>query len=151
MASYSIKVGNVELVSVSDGFPIRLPLMLFPDTTIEQWREFPELLKEGDQIGSRWGTTVVRSAGKLIVVDTGLQAPDGILMEDMKAKGVQPEEVDFVVFTHLHPDHVGSGGGGTSADAVAEPHRTGAGGRCGEVQAGQRPVARRARHLHPAD
>ena len=107
MPSYSIKVGNVELVSVSDGFPTRSPFMPFPDTTIEQWREFPELLKEGDQIGSRYGTTAVRSGGKLIIVDTGLQAPDGILMEDMKAKGVEPEEVDLVVFTHLHPDHVG--------------------------------------------
>ncbi len=49
----------------------------------------------------------MRSGGKLIIVDTGLQAPDGILMEDMKAKGVNREEVDLVVFTHLHPDHVG--------------------------------------------
>ena len=107
MPSYSIKVGNVELVSVSDGYPTRSPFMPFPDTTIEQWREFPELLKEGDQIGSRYGTTAVRSGGKLIIVDTGLQAPDGILMEDMKAKGVDREAVDLVVFTHLHPDHVG--------------------------------------------
>ncbi|HIM38136.1 MAG TPA: MBL fold metallo-hydrolase, partial [Dehalococcoidia bacterium] len=107
MPSFSIKVGSVELVSVSDGFPTRSPLMPFPDTTIEQWREFPELMKENDQVGSRYGTTVVRSGGKLIIVDTGLQAPDGILMEDMKAKGVQPEEVNLVVFTHLHPDHVG--------------------------------------------
>ena len=107
MPNYSIKVGNVELVSVSDGYPIRSPFIPFPDTTIEQWREFPELLKEGDQIGSRYGTTAVRSGGKLIIVDTGLQAPDGILMEDMKAKGVDREAVDLVVFTHLHPDHVG--------------------------------------------
>jgi hypothetical protein len=44
MPGYSIKVGNVELVSVSDGYPTRSPFMPFPDTTIEQWREFPELL-----------------------------------------------------------------------------------------------------------
>ena len=49
----------------------------------------------------------VRSGGKLIVVDTGLQAPDGILLDDMKKKGVDRDAVDIVVFTHLHPDHVG--------------------------------------------
>ena len=32
MAAHSVAVGNVELVSVSDGFPVRSPLMPFPDT-----------------------------------------------------------------------------------------------------------------------
>ena len=107
MAGHSVTVGNVELVSVSDGFPIRSPMMPFPDTTIEQWREFPGLVDDNDQVSSRYGSLVVRSGGKLILVDTGLQAADGILLEDMKNKGVDREEVDLVVFTHLHPDHVG--------------------------------------------
>jgi len=28
-------------------------------------------------------------------------------MNDFKAKGVRPEDVDMVVMTHLHRDHVG--------------------------------------------
>ena len=107
MPDYKINVGNVELVSLSDGFPLRSPLMPFPDTTIEQWREFPELLDSSDQIRSRYGTVAIRSAGKLIIVDTGLQAEDGTLLDDMRKKGVDREAVDLVVFTHLHPDHVG--------------------------------------------
>ena len=107
MASYTTTVGNVELLALNDGMPIRSPFTPFPDTTIEQWREFPELLDEDEQIRSRYGTTCVRSQGKLIIVDTGLQAPDGTLMADMQAKGVDRMAVDLVVFTHLHPDHVG--------------------------------------------
>lgn len=107
MASYTTSVGNVELVSLNDGMPVRSPFAPFPETTIEQWREFPELLDEHEHIRSRYGTTGIRSEGKLIIVDTGLQAPDGTLMTDMRAKGVDPESVDLVVFTHLHPDHVG--------------------------------------------
>ena len=106
MPGCSIGIGNVELISLSDGEPIRSPFMPFPDTTIEQWREFPELLDADDQIRSRYGTTAVRSGGKLIIVDTGLQAPDGTLLADMERKGVDRNEVDLVVFTHLHPDHV---------------------------------------------
>lgn len=34
MPQHSVKVGNVELVSVSDGYPTRSPFMPFPDTTI---------------------------------------------------------------------------------------------------------------------
>ncbi|MDE2939594.1 MAG: MBL fold metallo-hydrolase [Chloroflexota bacterium] len=109
MPGHSIDVGNVELVSLSDGEPIRSPFMPFPDTTIEQWREFPDLLDSDEQIRSRYGTTAVRSGGKLIIVDTGLQAPDGsgTLLADMERKGVDRNAVDLVVFTHLHPDHVG--------------------------------------------
>ena len=107
MPSYKISVGNVELLSLSDGGPVRSPFMPFPDTTIEQWREFPELLDSNEQISSRYGTTAIRSQGKLIIIDTGLQAPDGTLMDDMSAKGVERDAVDLVVFTHLHPDHVG--------------------------------------------
>ena len=104
MPDFKINVGNVELVSISDGFPLRSPLMPFPDTTIEQWREFPELMVSADEVRSRYGTVAVRSGGKLIIVDTGLQAPDGTLLEDMTKKGVDREAVDLVVFTHLHPE-----------------------------------------------
>jgi glyoxylase-like metal-dependent hydrolase (beta-lactamase superfamily II) len=97
----------VELVSVSDGFPVRSPMMPFPDTTIDQWREFPGMVNDNDEVSSRYGSLVVRSGGKVILVDTGLQAADGILLDDMKQKGVNREDIDLVVFTHLHPDHVG--------------------------------------------
>ena len=107
MSDYSITIGNVELVSLTDGEPVRSPLMPFPETKIEQWREFPELLDSDDQTRSRYGTTAIRSGGKLIIVDTGLQAPDGRLLEDMGRKAIDREAVDLVVFTHLHPDHVG--------------------------------------------
>ena len=107
MTEHNIKVGNVELVSVSDGYPLRSPLMPFPDTSIEQWREFPELMVSPDEVRSRYGTVVVRSGSKLIVVDTGLQGPDGMLLEDMAKKGIKTADVNLVVFTHLHPDHVG--------------------------------------------
>ena len=108
MADHVLTVGNVELIAINDGFPVRSPLMPFPDTSIEQWKEFPGLLDEDDQQLSRYGSLAVRSGGKLIIVDTGMQAdPGGQLLDDMKRKGVDRDAVDLVVFTHLHPDHVG--------------------------------------------
>ncbi len=107
MPDHQLTIGNVELISLNDGMPTRSPMMPFPDTTIEQWREFPGLVDSNDQVRSRYGTVAVRSGGKLIIVDTGLQADDGTLLEDMREKGIDRDEVDLVVFTHLHPDHVG--------------------------------------------
>ena len=107
MPDYSISIGNVELVSISDGEPIWSPFDPFPHIPIELWREFPGLLDDDEQIHSRYGVTAIRSGGKLIIVDTGLHEPDGALLQDMESKGVDRNAVDLVVFTHLHPDHVG--------------------------------------------
>ncbi len=107
MPNYSISIGNVELISLSDGEPIWSPFDPFPHIPIELWREFPELLDSDEQIHSRYGVTAIRSRGKLIIVDTGLHEPDGTLLQDMESKGVDRNAVDMVVFTHLHLDHVG--------------------------------------------
>ena len=107
MAGHSVTVGNVELISVYDGYQIRPAQMPFPDTTLEQWREFPGALSAADEISFRFGSVVVRSGGKLVLVDTGMHAPDGVLLEDLQRKGVERSEIELVVITHIHPDHVG--------------------------------------------
>jgi glyoxylase-like metal-dependent hydrolase (beta-lactamase superfamily II) len=57
----------------------------------------------------------VRSQGQTILCDTGmgpgpitfLNNATGDMLNDMRAKGVDPASVDIVVHTHLHGDHVG--------------------------------------------
>jgi len=62
---------------------------------------------------------LVHSEGKTILVDTGLgdklnekgirqwglEHPQGSLIENLAKRGVQPEDVDIVIDTHLHADH----------------------------------------------
>lgn len=108
MPEFKASVGNVELVSLIDGQGEGPPTGVFPASTIEQWRtEYPELMDSNENIHPRYGSLAVRSGGRLIVVDTGMQAPGGSLLTDMEQKGVDREAVDVVVLTHLHPDHVG--------------------------------------------
>ena len=107
MPNHKINVGNVELISLNDNLPIRSPFVAFPHTTIEQWREYPELMADDENGKHRWGSLAVRSSGKLIIVDTGMQGEGCYLLDDMKEKGIDREAVDIVVFTHVHPDHVG--------------------------------------------
>lgn len=108
MAEYRTTVGSVELVSLTDGQGDMDPSQIFPTSSMTAWRsEYPELLDGNDHIHPRFGCLAVRSGGKLIIVDTGLQAPDGTLLDEMRSKGVDREAVDLVAITHLHPDHVG--------------------------------------------
>ena len=107
MPNHIVNIGNVELISLNDNLFTRSPFVAFPDTTIEQWQEYPELLAEDEHGHHRWGSLAIRSAGKLIVVDTGMQGEGSYLLDDMKEKGIDREAVDIVVFTHVHPDHVG--------------------------------------------
>ena len=78
---------------------------------------------ERNRIRMRMNSLLIRSAGKLILVETGAgdkfdakkreiyalgEASGGPrLPEQLAARGVKPEQVDIVVNTHLHFDHCG--------------------------------------------
>jgi glyoxylase-like metal-dependent hydrolase (beta-lactamase superfamily II) len=58
---------------------------------------------------------LVRSAGTTLLIDTGvgpkprtfIPEPEALLLDGLAHHGVTPEDVDIVVHTHLHVDHVG--------------------------------------------
>ena len=108
MSTYRAAVGKVDLVSLTDGHGVRMPAEFFRESSAEHWRsEYPELLDDEERIHPRYGSVAVRSSGKLIIVDTGMQVEGGELLWDMARKGVDRNAVEIVVMTHLHRDHVG--------------------------------------------
>jgi len=50
---------------------------------------------------------LIKAPGRNILIDSGTGA-GGILLDKIKALGVQPEDIDTVLITHLHGDHFGS-------------------------------------------
>jgi glyoxylase-like metal-dependent hydrolase (beta-lactamase superfamily II) len=58
---------------------------------------------------------LVRDAGTTVLIDTGIgpkprkfmPEPDAHLIDELARHGVAPQDVDVVVHTHLHVDHVG--------------------------------------------
>lgn len=115
MATNTIRVGNVEIMALSDGMLEFDLCNFFPTIPSDNWRPYESHLTEEHKVRFNLGSYLIRSSGRTILVDTGLgpkpaAAPDvpwGQLMRDFQAKGVRPEEVDMVVLTHLHRDHVG--------------------------------------------
>ncbi|GHU55809.1 hypothetical protein FACS189442_3800 [Spirochaetia bacterium] len=53
---------------------------------------------------SEVNTFLIRGNGHTVVVDTGF---GGAIFENMRQLGVKPEDVDAVLLTHLHGDHIG--------------------------------------------
>jgi glyoxylase-like metal-dependent hydrolase (beta-lactamase superfamily II) len=115
-----VVVGDVELLPVRDAVGVIGTLAeLFPETPAAGWERdrerYPELFSGG---GWRLPCTcyLVRAAGRAILVDAGV-GPPGLwewqlergagLLPGLAALGVGPEDVDLVVLTHLHIDHVG--------------------------------------------
>ena len=108
MAGARLTVGGVEIVSVSDGQGDMNPTEAFPASAMEIWRsEYADLVDEAGMIHPRFGSFVLRSGGRLVLVDTGLGGPDATLLSGLGSTGVEREAIDLVVLTHIHPDHVG--------------------------------------------
>lgn len=52
-------------------------------------------------------STYIEDGGKRVVVDVANAGEEESYLAALKTAGVDPEKVDVVVLTHLHPDHVG--------------------------------------------
>ena len=115
MPSPKITIGNVEIISLSDGVLEFDLCNFFPDLPAETWEPYHEHLTPEHNLSFNLACFLVRSQGHTIAVDTGMgprpadapETPWGELLNDFSTNGVSPEDVDMVVMTHLHRDHVG--------------------------------------------
>ena len=113
MPGNQITVGNVEITSLSDGMLEFDLCNFFPDMPEENWQPYQAHLTNEHKLRFNLGTYVLRSDGRTVLVDTGMgpkQSPDtpwGELLQALQGHGLSPEQVDLVVLTHAHRDHVG--------------------------------------------
>ena len=103
-----VNIGEIKLFPLTDNYGSGHVLDIFPDSDLNIWRsKFPDLLDNENHIKPRFGATFLHSQGKNILVDTGGGPPAGKLLKNLEDLGINQDEIDLVVLTHLHPDHVG--------------------------------------------
>lgn len=111
-----ITVGNAEIVFVLDMVPPpRAPSDFFPDVLPEAWAPYADDILDKGNVQLYYGHFFVRSGGKTIMVDTGMGPgphvsrgnAKGDLLNQLASQGVKPDDIDIVMHTHLHADHVG--------------------------------------------
>ncbi|MGE3985539.1 MAG: MBL fold metallo-hydrolase, partial [Dehalococcoidia bacterium] len=108
----TLKVGDVEVTAIYDmDFDVDRD-RIFPSIAAEEWTGLEDFLTAEGKVRLTIVSYLIRSQGKTILCDTGLgvvpgtQQP-GALMDGLRAAGAAPEDIDTVIFTHLHGDHTG--------------------------------------------
>ncbi len=114
--SYRFKLGMFECIVVNDGtFAYPHPAQIFfvnaPKDQLElTLRDHNLGPKHWEEYVSPYPSLVIQTDKHRVLVDTGADgmAPTtGKLVENLKAEGIEPDEVDTVILTHGHPDHIG--------------------------------------------
>jgi glyoxylase-like metal-dependent hydrolase (beta-lactamase superfamily II) len=114
--SYHFNIGKMECAVVQDGsFVYHQPAPFFfanaPAEPLHQALQGHGLEPEHwDELVSPYTGLLVNAGGQRVLIDTGAggMAPTtGSLLENLQAEGIALGDIDFVVLSHAHPDHLG--------------------------------------------
>jgi glyoxylase-like metal-dependent hydrolase (beta-lactamase superfamily II) len=108
---YRMMLGNFEITALSDG-TVALPVdKLLTHISPERIKALLARSYLTPPVETSVNGYLINTGSKLVLIDTGaagLFGPTlGKLVANLKASGYQPEQVDEVYVTHMHPDHVG--------------------------------------------
>jgi glyoxylase-like metal-dependent hydrolase (beta-lactamase superfamily II) len=112
-------VGNIECIAINDGdTTYRAADYVVNASPDDVQRALATHGDEPDNIPSQYSGLLVRTGSHLVLIDTGagdLTPTVGKLLGNLRAAGVEPAEIDTVILTHGHPDHIG---GNVGADGT---------------------------------
>jgi glyoxylase-like metal-dependent hydrolase (beta-lactamase superfamily II) len=108
---YRFKIGTIEITVISDG------TLAFPAETL--WLDRAEdarglltsTFQASSPVGLQINTILVNTGDKLVLIDAGcgvdkFQKTTGGLIANLAAAGYAPGDIDTILFTHFHFDHL---------------------------------------------
>ena len=108
---YHFMVGDIEVTPLLDGaFPMK-PGEILQGIKAEEVNTLLNQAYEGPTVITSVNAFLVNTGTKLILIDsgmgTGMMPNMGHVIENMRAAGYKPEQVDEIYITHMHGDHIG--------------------------------------------
>lgn len=110
---YRFRIGGWEATVVWDGYIHHGYEGIFPNADADEMARLKAAFRlPEDHIPMDLNPVVVNTGDKLVVIDAGMGKSStmfgdtlGRMLDNMKAAGIDPKDVDVVLMTHLHPDH----------------------------------------------
>jgi len=108
---YRYKVGDIEVTAIDDGFALRPLDGLIRNADLDDVRKaMADAFLPTDVLPITFTTLALKVGGRLVLIDTGngdSGAPTtGWWMANFKAAGFDPAQVNTIVISHFHPDHI---------------------------------------------
>ena len=108
---FRFNLGKFEVTVLSDGMnstPLRFSASNIPETQLKDYLRANQL--PTDTRLSHLNVCLINTGDKLVLVDTGagdnFTETAGNLLASLAAAGYSPEDIDIVMITHGHPDHI---------------------------------------------
>lgn len=111
VSAYRYRVGDAVVTAIHDGVASRPLEGFIRNASVEELKAaLTENFLQTDRFTIPFTTLAVQTGGKLVLLDTGngdMGAPTtGRWMGNFRAAGFDPAQVDMVVVSHFHGDHV---------------------------------------------
>jgi len=108
---YRVQLGQFEITALYDG-NIDLDTKLLKNVEEQDLqRLLARMFVNSPKMQTAVNGYLINTGKHLVLVDVGaakLFGPTlGFMLQNLKAAGYKPSQVDTVIITHLHPDHIG--------------------------------------------
>jgi len=109
--SYRFTVGGFSCIAISDGSYSYPPAALFANAPADMVRaELDRMGVTTPLVTTPYTFLLVETGRQRVLVDLGagpLSSTTGKLAANLAEAGYLPEDIDCIVITHAHPDHIG--------------------------------------------
>jgi len=109
---YRYRIGDYELTALYDGIWYRPIGQNFirnaPFAEVEH--ALDRAFMPHDKLATPFTTLIVNTGKQLVLIDTGtggqISPTAGLVVDNLAAAGISPRDVDQIVISHFHPDHI---------------------------------------------
>lgn len=117
-SNYHFRVGELRCTLISDGtLTYTTPAQVhFANAQLDQLKEALRRHNIQLDLWNEWISPLpcllIQTKKNKLLVDAGIgiedSCPDaGLLLQNLQAEGIEPGDIDFVILTHAHGDHIG--------------------------------------------
>jgi glyoxylase-like metal-dependent hydrolase (beta-lactamase superfamily II) len=109
--SHRFQIGSINCTVLSDGYYSYPVSWFFPNADPDELQEALQSRRQPQEsVLSPYTCLLIETGRHVLLVDTGAgeySRTTGAIQARLEVAGIRPRDVDTVILTHAHPDHIG--------------------------------------------